>query len=151
VLAAPTRALGEAIAAEWGAQGDTIVPDTMPLTKALNTALDRIAPHRAAVIDELAKYANSDLLCYRASSPDELVQRQSASWDPWLAWAEKRFGAKLTVVSGISHVEQPADALDRLRQAIAAHDEHRLVALHSGVTITGSAILGLAFAAKALT
>lgn len=150
-LNAPIQALANAVADEWRAQTEFIVPDTMPLTKALNTALDRVAANRGAVIDDLAKYATDDLLCYRAAHPEELVRRQSAVWDPWLDWAAERFGARLTVVVGVIHVDQPTEALARLRAAIAAHDEFRLTALHTAVTLTGSAVLGLAFAAKALT
>lgn len=150
-LAAPTRALADAVADEWRAQTEHIVPDTMPLTKALNTALDRVAANRDAVIDDLAKYTGDDLLCYRAASPAELVRRQSAAWNPWLDWAAERYEARLLVVTGIVHVDQPAEALARLRAAIAAHDEYRLTALHTGITLSGSAVLGLAFAARALT
>ncbi len=150
-LNAPIQALANAVADEWRAQTEFIVPDTMPLTKALNTALDRVAANRGAVIDDLAKYATDDLLCYRAAHPEELVRRQSAVWDPWLDWAAERFGARLTVVVGVIHVEQPTEVLARLRAAIAAHDEFCLTALHTAVTLTGSAVLGLAFAAKALT
>lgn len=150
-LAAPTQALAEAIANEWRAQKEEIVPDAMPLTKALNTALDRIGPRRQAVIDDLAQYANSDLLCYRAEHPADLVRRQAEAWDPWLAWADKRFGATLNVVKGVTHTSQPADALSRLRAAVAAHDDAHLVALHTAITITGSAVLGLAFAEGALS
>jgi chaperone required for assembly of F1-ATPase len=150
-LVAPTRALAEALADEWRAQADTIDPETMPLTKALNTALDRIAAHRDTIVEELAKYAGSDLLCYRATAPVELVRRQEAAWDPWLDWAAERFGARLAVTAGVTHVEQDTAVLNRLHAAVAAHDDHRLVALHAGITITGSAVLGLAFAAKALS
>jgi chaperone required for assembly of F1-ATPase len=150
-LRAPTRALAEAIAAEWQGQGDMILPDTMPLTKSLNTTLDRIAPNREAIIADLANYAASDVLCYRAASPIELVRRQAAAWDPWLDWAAERHGARLAVTTGITHIAQPDEALARLRDAIAAHDDHRLVGLHTSITITASVILGLAFASKALT
>jgi chaperone required for assembly of F1-ATPase len=150
-LTAPTRALADAVAEEWRAQAENIVPDTMPLTKALNTALDRVAANRDAVIDDLAKFARDDLLCYRAAGPSELVRRQSAVWDSWLDWAAERFGARLLVFTGMTHVDQPAEALARIRAAIAAHDEFRLTALHTGITITGSAVLGLALAAQALT
>lgn len=149
-MLAPTRALGEAIAAEWRSQGETLKPETMPLTKALNTALDRVAANRAAIVDDLAKYSGSDLVCYRADAPVELVRRQGAAWDRWLEWAGERFGARLAVTTGVTHVSQSEDALERLRGAIALHDNHRLVALHAGITITGSAVLGLAFAAGAI-
>ncbi len=150
-LLAPTRPLADAIAGEWRGQGETLAPDTMPLTKSLNTALDRIAPNREAIIDDIAKYAASDLLCYRADAPTELVRCQSAGWDPWLDWAAERFAARLVVTTGLTHVGQPESALARLKEAIATHDNHRLVPLHAGVTITGSVILGLAFAARALS
>jgi chaperone required for assembly of F1-ATPase len=150
-LRAPTRALAESIAGEWRAQGDIIVPDTMPLTKSLNTVLDRVAAHREEIIEDLAKYAGSDLLCYRADSPAELMLRQQEAWDPWLAWASERHGARLLVTLGMSHIVQSEEALARLRAAIAAHDDHALVALHAAITITGSAVLGLAFAARAIT
>lgn len=149
-LLAPTERLAEAIAAEWRAQGETLKPETMPLTKALNTALDRVAANRAAIVEDLTKYAGADLLCYRAENPAELNRRQAATWDRWLDWAADRFGVRLAVTSGVTHVAQSGEALARLRSAIDAHDNFRLVALHTAVTITGSAVLGLAFAARAL-
>jgi len=151
LLLAPTRALSEAIAAEWRGQGETLKPDAMPLTKALNTALDRVAVSRAAIVDDLASYTGSDLLCYRAEAPAELVRRQSASWDRWLDWAGERFGVRLAVTTGVTHIAQSGDVLARLRAAIEAHDDHRLLPLHAGITITGSAVLGLAFAAGAVS
>lgn len=150
-MVAPTRALADSIAAEWRGQGETLAPQAMVLTKALNTALDRIAANRAAIVDELAKYAGTDLLCYRAESPAGLVQRQREAWDQWLAWAEERFGARLAVTTGVGHIAQNAEALGHLSAAIDAHDSHRLIVLHTGVTITGSAVLGLAFAAGAIS
>ncbi len=150
-MVAPTRALADAIAAEWRGQGEVLKPEGMVLTKALNTALDRIAANRAAIVDELAKYAGTDLLCYRAESPAGLVQRQREAWDRWLAWADERFGARLAVTTGVGHIAQHADALARLSAAIEAHDSHRLIVLHTGVTIMGSAVLGLAFAAGAIS
>jgi chaperone required for assembly of F1-ATPase len=149
-LLAPTRALGEAVAAEWQGQGDVLKPETMPLTKALNTALDRVAANRAALVDALAKYAESDLLCYRAEAPAELVRRQREAWDRWLAWAAGTIDARLAVTSGVTHIAQSDTALAAIRRAIEAHDVHRLVVLHAGITITGSAVLGLAFAVGAI-
>lgn len=150
-LTTPTKPLATALAHEWRAQGETIVPDTMPLTKLVNTALDRVPANREAIIEDLASYAGSDLLCYRADAPAELVRRQAGAWDPWLTWAAERHNARLTVVSGVAHTAQPAGALEGLRAAIAAHDDLTLTALHPAITITGSAILGIAFAARELT
>lgn len=110
-----------------------------------------IPVNRAAVVDDLAKYANSDLLCYRADAPAELVRRQTEAWDKWLGWATEQYWAKLVVVTGVTHGPQPVDALERLRDAVAERDNETLVALHVAVTITGSLILGLALTERALT
>lgn len=145
------RALADAIADEWRAQDGIIRPETMPLTKMMNTAIDGISVNRAAVIDDVANYANSDLLCYRAEAPADLVRRQSAAWDKWLAWTVERYWAKLEVVAGVTHTPQSADALERLKEAVSARDDMSLMALHVAVTTTGSLVLGLALAERAMT
>jgi chaperone required for assembly of F1-ATPase len=150
LLQAGTHALAKAIADEWEAQQADVVPDSMPLTKALNTAIDRVGPNRGAVVDELANYGATDLLCYRAESPAELVRRQAKAWDPCLDWVDSRYGARLRVTTGVVHIEQPVEALARLRDAIDAEDIYRLVSLHTATTITGSLVLGLALTTRTL-
>lgn len=151
VQTAPTKALAEAIAQEWREQAEEIDIHSLVLTKALNTSLDRVSSHREDIIEELANYAGCDLLCYRAEAPAELVRRQSLHWDRWLDWAAKKFGISLTVVSGLNHAQQPSKTLATIKSAIAAHNTFELTALHSGVTITGSAVLGLAFTVGAIS
>ena len=141
----PTEALARAMAAEWDAQGDQLDLSAMHLTKAVNTAIDRIAPRRSEVITELARFAASDLLCYRAQAPRELVQRQAEAWDPWLDWARSQLGLGLKRGSGIVHVEQEPSTLPTAMAAIERFDDFALTALHPAITITGSAVLGLAF------
>ena len=116
VLVVPTRALAEAIAAEWGAVPDKadINVSHLPLTRLAATGLDRVTSQRARVIEDTAKYAGSDMLCYRASEPESLVKRQQATWQPLLDWAAERYGARLVIVEGLAFVEQPADAVARL-------------------------------------
>jgi len=146
----PTQALALALAAEWQAQGDQLDLSTMVLTKAVNTAIDRIEPRRAGVVEELSRFAGSDLLCYRATSPRELVERQSKAWDPWLVWASRELGVKLQTATGVVHVEQPLEAIEATRQAIDRFDMFALTALHPAITISGSAVLGLAFGMRRL-
>lgn len=149
-LLAPTRALGEATAAEWNAQGDRLNPATLPLTRTLNTVIDRVSVYKAEVAGMIAEYGGSDLLCYRAPHPRPLAERQAASWDPWLAWAESRFGARLISAVGVMHVRQAPDALAALTAAVEAHDAYRLAGLHELVTLSGSLVLGLAVSDGAL-
>ena len=151
LLQLPTFMLAEAIALEWDAQGETIVPQSMPLTRHANSVIDRIEDHRAEVISMIARYGETDLVCYRASHPAELVARQSMLWDPVIDWAQQAFGASLLATAGIDRLQQPQESVDRLRDAVAGHDGWQLAALHDAVTISGSLVLGLALSHGRLT
>ena len=142
--------LAMAIAAEWHGAGATLTMDDLPLTRLAGTAQDRIAPDPAPVAAAMAVYAQSDVLCYRASHPAELVARQDAQWQPWLDWSAERYGARLLPAEGIVHRPQPPDALARLAAAYAALSPDSLAALGIAVPALGSAVLGLALQAGAL-
>ena len=146
---APTRALGAAIAAEWDAQGETIDPQQMPLTRLANAVIDAVSENSASVADEIVKYLGSDLLFYRAETPEKLVDRQSQAWDPVLAWARETFGANFKSVQGVVHVTQPTEAVEALQSAIP-RDPWCLAAVSSITTLTGSALLALAIAQGAI-
>src|SRR5262249_29686633 len=122
MLALPTAALAEAIATEWRRQGDEIVPTSMPMLRLANTAIDGIGKNREAVIGAVLRFAEHDLLCYRADQPPELAKRQEQAWSPLLDWAAGRHGARLAVGAGLGHVPQPDDALAALRRAVADKD-----------------------------
>ncbi len=141
---APTQALAQAIAGEWDAQGDTIAPAGMHLTRLAATALDRIGPDPSNAVAEIAGYAATDLLCHRAEGPDELARRQSQTWQPILDWAARRYGATLIAVQGVAPAAQPEAALAALRSAVAALDRFRLAGLHGVTVSSGSLVLGLA-------
>jgi len=153
VLVVPTRGLAEAIAGEWSAVPDTVEIKVghLPLTRLATTGLDRVPGQRERVIDDTAKYAGSDLLCYRASDPESLVERQRTAWQPLLDWAAERYGARLSVAEGMSFVAQPDEALARLRAAVAAHGDFALSALYNLTHIAGSLIIALAVAERRLT
>ncbi|MCJ2033600.1 ATP12 family chaperone protein [Methylobacterium sp. J-068] len=144
-LALPTRGLAEAVAAEWAAQVAVIDPATMPLTRLANTAIDGVAPRRAAVVDDLSAYAGTDLLAYRAGDPDRLVTAQAEAWDPVLDWARETLGARFILGEGVMHVTQPDTTVAALRQGIEATEgPFRLAALHTMTTLTGSLVLAFA-------
>jgi chaperone required for assembly of F1-ATPase len=146
----PWRALAEALAAEWAAQGETINPATMPLTKIVNSALDGVADHMAEVEAEVVRYAGSDMICYRAGQPESLVAAQSAAWDPILAFARDRLGARLALAEGVMFAAQPEAALAALAAAVSAYVGEgpgaalRLAALQVMTTLTGSLSIALA-------
>ena len=147
----PNPALAEAIAAEWEAQAETIKPATMPLTQLASTALDRVAKQMNAIAAEVTRYAETDLVCYRAISPQSLIQRQEDAWSPLLTWIEAQFGAALTVTAGIQPVTQPAASIDAVKKAIGGFDHFLLAALSSATSATGSVVIGLALTTGRIT
>ena len=152
VLVVPTKALAEAIAEEWYAVPEKVEinPAHLPLTRLAATGIDRVTTQRSRVIEDTAKYGASDLLCYRATDPSSLVQRQAAAWQPLLDWAAERYGARLVVVEGLAFVEQPVDAIARLRDAVATHSDLGLSALFNLTHISGSLVVALAVAERHL-
>ncbi|MEM9437423.1 MAG: ATP12 family protein [Pseudomonadota bacterium] len=142
-LIVPTRAMADAIAAEWDAQEEKIDPFSMPATRAANSAIEKITPQREAVIDALAEYGASDLICYRAEAPRELVARQVEAWDPLLTWAREALGAELKTVTGVMFAAQPAEALAALRAPLEAADAFELAGLHDLIMLSSSLVIGL--------
>jgi len=149
VLGAPSRALAEAMAAEWDAQRETIDPLSMPLTRLANSVIDGVAGNVAAVADDMARYFESDLLFYRAGFPDALVARQAKHWDPVLRWAADDLGAHFILTEGVMHVTQPEAAVATVR-ALLPQDAWSVGALHVVTTVTGSALLALALRQRVL-
>jgi chaperone required for assembly of F1-ATPase len=150
VLAAPAPALARALADEWAAQGDTIDPAAMPLTRLANTVIDGVAAAREEVAAEIRKYLASDLVLYRAESPARLRTLQAQHWDPVLSWARQALGADFKLGEGVVFVAQTAAALDAAGKAVPS-DPWRLGALHVATTLTGSALLALALMHGAIT
>ncbi len=149
-LEVPTAPLAAAIADEWNQIKAEIEPDLLPITRLANSAIDRVEPQRDAVVDVIAEYGATDLVCYRVADPRGLAARQAAGWDPWLRWAERTLAASLRTVAGVMHQAQPLASLAALRAAVAAEDRFGLVALHELVALSGSLILGLAVRRGAL-
>jgi chaperone required for assembly of F1-ATPase len=149
-LLVPFEGLAIALADEWGAQMEEIDPAAMPLTRLANTAIDRTASLRESVIEEVAGYGASDLLCYRVSDPAELVDRQSANWDPLLDWVGKHFSANLSVTTDITPLEQDNEALLAIYSAVARKNDFALTGLHATTGLCGSVVIGLALAETVL-
>jgi chaperone required for assembly of F1-ATPase len=148
----PTEAVARLLAQEFEAQADFIDPVTMPVYRLVNTALDGVASDPQAVLEDILRFASSDLLCYRADSPASLAARQTELWDPVLDWAQSALGARLLLAEGVMHVEQPRASLAALGVHLKQQAEPlRLAALHVRTSLTGSALLALAVATGELT
>ncbi len=143
-LVVPTLALAREIAAEWAAQEETVDPAAMPFTRTANAAIDKVAPQRREVVEMLAAYGDSDLLCYRAEAPVELARRQAEAWDPLLEWAAAELGARLEVRTGVIHRPQPPEALERLSKLVDSMGNFELAAFHDLVALSGSLVIGFA-------
>jgi chaperone required for assembly of F1-ATPase len=149
-FALPCLAAAWRLADEWLAQNETIAPAAMPLTRIVNSAIDRVAYRVAATVDEIARYAGADLVCYRATEPRTLAEAQAAAWDPIVAFARKNLGADFICTEGVMFVEQPESARAAVKEAIkriansGQPTPFALAALHVMTTLTGSVLLALA-------
>jgi chaperone required for assembly of F1-ATPase len=150
-LLVPSQGLAEAIGDEWRSAEGEIDPRDMPLTGLANAAIDRVAPHRKAFAEGLARYAEADLACYRAEGPNGLVQRQAEHWDALLGWARRRYDVDFATTSGLMHVVQPPATVERLANAVASLDAFHLAGLSPLVTGGGSLVAAFAVLEKAIT
>ena len=144
LLVLPTLAMAEVIAAEWDAQQGRVKPETMPATRAANSAIDNVAIQFAAVAHDLARYGETDLLCYRATAPQELIDRQADAWDPLLAWSAAALRSPLIATAGVMHIRQPETSIAKLTSQIHAFTPFQLAAVHDLIASSGSLILALA-------
>ncbi|MBZ0161200.1 MAG: ATP12 family chaperone protein [Notoacmeibacter sp.] len=147
-LVMPSEAAARLVADEFARQADVIDPATMPVTRLVNTALDGVAADIQAVAEDILRFSASDLLCYRADTPQSLVERQNEAWDPIMGWVRDALGARFVLAEGVMHVEQPREAV----AAVGIHlrqypDAFRIACLHTMTTLTGSALLALAVGA----
>lgn len=144
-LAVENEIIASAVKEEWAIQGKRIDPMTMPLTRLLNTAIDGVAADMQAVKEDIIRYAGTDLVCYRASGPEGLLERQAEHWDPILEWVQTFLNAPMSVVEGIGHVPQPKGSISllgaRLDQVVSPV---LLTSLHLITSLTGSALIAFA-------
>lgn len=144
-LLLPTEPAATLVADEFAAQGETLNLASMPAYRLVNTAIDGVASDPQAVLEDILRFASSDLLCYRAGGPDTLVRRQNEVWDPVIDWARATLGARLLLAEGVIHVEQPREAIAAIGVHLSQRAEPlRLAALHVMTSLTGSALLALA-------
>jgi chaperone required for assembly of F1-ATPase len=147
----PTQALALGIAAEWDAQPEQIRPNSMPLMQLAATAIDRVGPERARIVADIAGYGATDLVCYRASQPPTLVEREAQAWDPLLDWLRRRYDVSLKATSGIVAVAQPIATMEALTRVVEGHDDFALAGLATMVHAVGSLVIGLAVAEGEIT
>src|SRR5690606_18042871 len=152
LLVVPTKPAAELLAAEFDAQQETINPVSMPVVRLVNTAIDGVATDLQAVLEDVMRFSGSDLVCYRADAPQELVQRQADAWDPILDWAQATLGARFILGEGIMHVAQPREAVTAVGIWLKQReDAFRLSSIHLMTSLTGSALIALAVEAGAIT
>lgn len=142
-LSLPSQSLADIIAQEWAAQGEAVLPQSMPITRLVNVAIDQTPQRRDEIIDEITRYGETDLLLYRTSQTKELATRQARAWDPILKWAQDQ-GIDLKTTSSIAAIKQDAEALARLGEFAQAMPDIELTLFGHFTSVFGSAILALA-------
>lgn len=143
-LILPTRAMAQEVAQEWQAQDEKIDPTSMPATRSANAAIDKVTPQHAEVADMIAAYGDCDLICYRADSPVELVERQAQGWDPLIDWARAELSVSLSCVTGVIHSPQDENETTKLTRKVHDLNAFELAAFHDLVSLSGSLIIGFA-------
>jgi chaperone required for assembly of F1-ATPase len=141
-----SKALVEAIAAEWCAQGKKVIPATMPLTGYVNTAIDRIGNNREVIFKNVLNFAGTDLLCYRCEEPEDLATRQNEYWQPLLDWAADSMGVELEVTHSILPLRQPIKAIEALVHKLQKMNDMEIAGIASLAAACGSLIIALALA-----
>lgn len=144
-----TRALADAVVAEWEAVGEVIDPSAMPITGFANAAIDHVAPDRAGFAAAIAAYAESDALCYRAEPDEPLAPKQAEIWDPWLDWAQARYDVSFRIVHGVLHQPQPESTLEKLSAVVSAKGIFELAAMAKLAHLAGSLVAVLAVVEQA--
>ncbi len=150
-MAVGSEELARAIAEEWADQDETLDVETMPLTRLTATAIDRVEAKREEMHEVMRAFAGTDLLCYRAEEPPELVQRQTDRWQPLVDWAATILDAPLTVTTGVIPVNQPDAAIRALSAVVEGYDHFQLVAVSSATAAAGSVVIGVALEAGRIT
>ncbi len=145
-LVVPSQTLADAIAVEWNAQDDEVEPYEMRLTQLANSTVDGVAARRAEVTDDVARHGATDLVCYRATEPPELIERQSAGWQPVVDWITTELEIRLEIVSGVVPAPQSQATLDAFHAAVSAFDDFPLTGLHAATTACGSLVIAFALA-----
>lgn len=140
----PTQATARMVAEEWAAQGEFVDPATMPATRLAATAIDRVSRTREPVAEEVAAYVGSDLLCYLAEHPTNLVAEQTRAWAPWRDWAAQALGVQVEATQGVVHLPQRPECVVRVRELALELDDFALTALAMATPLLGSVILALA-------
>lgn len=151
LLVVPSADMAAAVAAEWDAQQDLIDPLTMPVTRGANAAIDKVATQRDEVIEMLAAYGDTDMLCYRAIGPEELIARQVAEWDPLLAWAKDTYGVTLKTREGVMHIAQDPRNLVQFTKELHQMTAFQIAASHDLISLSGSLVIALTVIEKHLT
>ncbi len=143
-LCASNKAIATRIMQEWASQGDNILPDTMPFTQILNTKIDRVSCERAAMRAYILKYLNTDLICYFANNPKDLVNQQKDKWQFWINWFENEFDCNLKTTTGLFALTQSQKAYDAAARYIDALDDEHFTILQLITSVSGSIILSIA-------
>lgn len=143
-LSLPTRALAEAIAEEWDAQGERIDLLGLHLTRLANVTIDRVPETREELADEVARYCETDLICHIAEEPEDLIALEEGHWAPIREWAADALGVILVPTEGIRAEPQPDASLEAARDYALSLNDFRLAALALGCGLYGSALLAMA-------
>lgn len=143
-LVLPSSKIATAVRQEWDKQDKVIYLDQMPFTKICYTTIDVVEQNREDIIQQILRYAETDLICCRANKPDDLRERQTQEWQPVLDWIEGFFKTKFLVIDSLSLQLQPETSLKNIQNWLKERSNFELTAFHRMTSLMHSIFLTIA-------
>ena len=130
-------------ALEWDIDEKEINTENMVFYGLISTAIDKISNDKVSYIENVLGFINTDLICYRADGPNELVDLQNNSWNPIISFIKKYIDVELKFFIGVMPSKQSLDIFNRLKTLINSFSDIEISALHRMTNLTGSIFISI--------
>ena len=124
-------------ALEWDINEKEINTDNMVFYGLISTAIDKINNDKVSYIENVLGFINTDLICYRADGPNELVDLQNSSWNPIISFIKKYINVELKFFKGVMPSKQSLETFIRLKTLINSFSDLEISALYRITNLTG--------------
>ena len=130
-------------ALEWDIDEKEINTENMVFYGLISTAIDKISNDKVSYIDNVLGFINTDLICYRADKPNELIDLQNSSWNPIISFIKKYIDVELKFFIGVMPSKQSLEIFNRLKTLINSFSDIEISALHRMTNLTGSIFISI--------
>jgi len=149
-LVLPSVILVNEVLREWDQNSDNINIDDLVFYGVLSTAIDKVNLEKDAYVNDIIDFIDTDLICYRAESPNDLIALQNKSWNPILLLIEKYIDVKIKVFKGVMPSNQDQKVHTEIKKLISNLSDVQISVLHRITNLIGSIFLSLCILKKDL-